>query len=162
VAIDLEGITLELVGTLDRMRAVGVAREVWDPEAGDLVTLLDEQLIDLKSGRRVVKLNKLGDRVASTAVHKPQLGTYEILYSMRTGRKLTRPPAILGASTEGLGFALTEAPGARQMMIGTEDEPGLMSIGARMFKNGIFPPNPRSPMCSERYCARWQTCIYHD
>ena len=48
------------------------------------------------------------------------------------------------------------------MMVGTEEFPGLIQIGADMLRTGIFPPNPQSFTCSAKYCTRWSTCPYHE
>lgn len=162
VSINLEGITLELVGTLDRMRVVREHAEVFDVRSGEDRSITKRQLIDLKSGRRAVYRDEQGVPHASTKGHRPQLGTYELLYEARTGVLLDLPPAILGASTEGQGLALSAAPGAKEMMLGTADEPGLFTVGAKMFRHGLFPPNPRSALCSPRYCARWANCKFHE
>ena len=51
---------------------------------------------------------------------------------------------------------------AKRVMIGSDHTPGLIEIAAMMFRSGLFPPNPSSVLCSERYCARWHSCVYHE
>jgi hypothetical protein len=46
------------------------------------------------------------------------------------------------------------------MMTGTEEFKGLIEIGAQMFRTGLFPPNPQSQICGEKYCPRWKSCPY--
>ncbi|HBN9791031.1 TPA: PD-(D/E)XK nuclease family protein, partial [Pseudomonas aeruginosa] len=58
--------------------------------------------------------------------------------------------------------AVGEIVGARQMMAGTAEHHGLIKFAADMFRSGLFPPNPQSPLCSPKYCPRWRTCPYHE
>jgi hypothetical protein len=51
---------------------------------------------------------------------------------------------------------------AKAKMIGTPEAPGFIELAATMFKTGFFPPNPQSQLCSEKFCARWHLCNYHD
>jgi hypothetical protein len=51
---------------------------------------------------------------------------------------------------------------AKAVMLGTETQPGLIQFAADMFRSGLFPPNPSSMLCSSKYCARWDTCIFHE
>ena len=39
---------------------------------------------------------------------------------------------------------------------------GLIEYAAVMFRTGLFPPNNQSILCSERYCARWAACKFHE
>jgi hypothetical protein len=48
-------------------------------------------------------------------------------------------------------------------LIGDEEHPGLIEIAARMLKSGVFPPNPKSMLCSKKYCpAHAAHCRYHE
>ncbi|THG87072.1 PD-(D/E)XK nuclease family protein [Pseudomonas sp. A-1] len=152
VAVELEtkpleincggGVVVRLTGTLDRARikrdcdGIGIA--------------------DVKTGGAAVSQG-----VAKTKGHKPQLGTYELLYEHTTGEPCTAPAEIIGLKTKGRPETGTgEIIGARELMVGTEDYPGLIQFAADMFRTGLFPPNPQSPLCSARYCVRWKTCPY--
>lgn len=152
VAVELEtkpleidcggGVIVRLTGTLDRARikrdqfGIGIA--------------------DLKTGGAAVSQG-----VAKTRGHKPQVGTYELLYEHTTGEPCTAPAEIIGLKTKGKPETGTgEITGARELMVGTEDFPGLIQFAADMFRTGLFPPNPSSALCSERYCSRWKTCPY--
>lgn len=137
------GIHIMLTGTLDRSRikkgtggSVGIA--------------------DLKTGGASVS-----NGIAKTAGHKAQLGTYELLYEHTTGTPCTAPSEIIGLKTKGKPeWGSGEVIGARDLMVGTEQYPGLIQIGAEMFRSGLFPPNNQSYLCSERYCPRWASCPY--
>ncbi|ALZ09044.1 hypothetical protein HV99_19640 [Pseudomonas aeruginosa] len=138
------GIIVRLTGQLDRARikrdshGVGIA--------------------DVKTGGAAVSQG-----VAKTKGHKAQIGTYELLYEHTTGDAITAPAEIIGLKTKGKPeAAVGEIVGACQMMAGSESHRGLIDYAADMFRSGLFPPNPQSPLCSPKYCPRWRTCPYHE
>lgn len=138
------GVTIRLTGTLDRSRLV----------ARSTGTL---RVADLKSGGRAIVNGQ-----ANTKGHAAQVGTYEILYAHTTGMPVEGPSEIIGMQTTGKpAIARGEISGARELLTGTPEAPGLMSIAAQMFKSGLFPPNPSSMLCAEKYCSRWHRCPYH-
>lgn len=138
------GVVIELTGTLDRSRLRRDTGRVG--------------INDLKSGGTAVQ-----DGVAKTRGHAAQIGTYEILAEATTGQPITAPAEIIGLKTKGKPeIAVGEIKGAREIMIGTEGSPGLIEYGAGMFRSGLFPPNPQSMLCSQKYCPRWETCKFHN
>lgn len=144
VAVD--GYVIRLTGTMDRARAHDT------PDGG---TGID----DVKSGKRAVN----ADGVADTKAFGAQLGVYELLYEHSSGREVTEPANIIGMRTSGKPIiGLGQIHNAKQMMIGKPGSPGMLEMGALMLKSGLFPPNPRSALCGEKYCARWSTCRFHD
>ena len=137
------GITIKLTGTMDRARI-----KVGSAGVG---------IADLKSGSTAVQKGE-----AKTKGHKAQIGTYELLYEHTTGELITDAAEIIGLKTKGKAEVATGTIiGGKQLMIGTEDTPGLIEIAAQMFRAGLFPPNPSSTICGEKYCPRWDTCPYH-
>lgn len=138
------GMTIELTGTLDRCR---IRKEI-----------SGKGICDLKSGGAAVANGK-----AKTKGHVAQIGTYELLYEYTTGEVVTAPAEIIGLKTRGKPeIATGEIRNARALMVGTDDYKGLIEFGAEMFRSGLFPPNPQSMTCDERYCPRWSICRYHD
>lgn len=138
------GVTVRLTGTMDRARirkgdhGVGIA--------------------DLKSGSAAVQKG-----VAVTKGHGPQIGTYELLYEHTTGEPITDDAEIIGLKTKGTAEIATGiVKNAKRVMVGTEDQPGLIEFAAEMFKTGRFYPNPKSLLCSAKYCPRHATCHFHD
>lgn len=138
------GVTVRLTGTMDRARirkgdhGVGIA--------------------DLKSGSAAVQKG-----VAVTKGHVPQIGTYELLYEHTTGELITDAAEIIGLKTKGTAeIATGVVKNAKRTMVGAEDQPGLIEFAAEMFKTGRFFPNPKSMLCSEKYCPRWGKCHFHD
>ena len=137
------GQLVELTGTLDRSRIIASTGR--------------PRIADVKTGRVAVS-----DGVAKTKGHAAQIGTYELLYEHTTGEQVDDVAEIIGMKTAGKPeIATGTIAGAKAMMIGTEEYPGLIEIAASMFRTGLFPPNPQSQLCSERYCPRHKTCPYH-
>ena len=137
------GVIVRLTGTMDRARirkaehGVGIA--------------------DLKSGSTAVVKQQ-----ANTKGRAPQVGTYELLYEHTTGEAITDHAEIIGLKTEGKPEIATGLiAGAKAVMVGTDDSPGLIEFAADMFRTGRFFPNPSSLLCSERYCPRFGTCRFH-
>lgn len=115
---------------------------------------------DVKSGKRVIT-----DGVASTKGHAAQTGVYTMLAEMdgRIPYPLSGTPSIIALSTAGGSgpkIATADMPTAREQLMGTATEPGLIEYAGLYLKTGLFPPNPRSSLCSETYCPRWETCRY--
>jgi len=144
--IDVNGVTIRLTGTMDRAR---VRKGI--KGAG---------ISDLKTGARAVGR----DGFAVTKGHGSQLGVYEILYEHTTGQPITEAAEIIGAKTSlsdpriGSG----RVPGAKAMLLGEDGRPGLIEHAAAVLKSGLFMPNPKSQLCSEKFCPRWATCLYRD
>lgn len=141
------GVTVRLTGTLDRSRVV----------VSDTGTR--RGIKDVKTGKRAVS----AAGIAETKKHKPQIGTYELLYEHTTGLPIDGVSGIIGLNTAGKFQTGTgDVHGAKQLLLGTDQVPGLIEIAAQMFRSGLFPPNPQSPLCSERYCAFHSNCPYAD
>lgn len=137
-------IHIELTGTLDRSRIVKKSNGVG--------------ISDLKTGAQAVQKG-----AAKTKGHAPQLGTYEMLYAHTTGQTPTEDGEIIGLKTSGKQeIATGTIKNARQQMVGDADSPGLIEYAREFFRTGLFPPNPTSFMCSEKYCARYNLCKFHD
>lgn len=144
-ALDIEvgGIIMRLTGTMDRSRI--------RKGAGLGVN-------DLKTGKRAVTKGR-----ASTKGHAAQLGIYELLAERALAEPVTEPARIIGMQTSGnphIGEG--DIAGARGQLIGNDEQPGILEMAALYLKSGLFPPNPRSQLCGEKYCARWQTCRFRD
>lgn len=138
------GVKVTLTGTLDRTRTV--------VGAGG-----KPRVRDLKTGRRAVVAG-----AANTSSHRPQLGVYEVLTAHTLGVEVDDTSEVLGLGTEGKRpIAESEVSGCRDLVLGTPEYPGLLQFVADNLRQGRFPPNPRSPLCSPKYCARWNSCPYH-
>lgn len=136
------GIEIELTGTMDRARVV----------------LFNDELMvgDLKSGRFAVDATG----VAKTKGHAPQVGTYQFLTEHTTKITVSEDAEIIGLCTGKPAVGVSVIKNPRQMLLGTEHQPGLISYAANMFKSGLFQPNNQSTLCSRKYCARFSTCLF--
>lgn len=137
------GIRIRLTGSMDRARVASYGTGVVIP--------------DVKTGSRVVSQGK-----AQMKGRSAQTGTYQLMYEQTRGIR-TEGAQIIALSTGGRNeVAVSPVFDARRVMVGTDDAPGLIQHAAEMFRTGLFPPNPQSPICSPKYCSRWATCIYHE
>lgn len=144
------GVKITLTGTLDRMRLRRIKGK--------------KRVADLKTGRAAVALTDEGVPRAVTKKHRAQVGVYEVLAEHTLGEPIDTTSEILGLPTAGkLPIALGETSGNRDLLLGTPDgPPGLLELLADNLRAGRFPPNPNSPLCSPKYCARWDSCPYHE
>ncbi|SDY37671.1 PD-(D/E)XK nuclease family protein [Nitrosomonas sp. Nm58] len=145
-----DGTVIRLTGTLDRAR-------IYKRDDSTGIT-------DLKTGSRaVIEDKKTGIHKASTIGHGAQIGTYELLYSHTTGQEINADAEILGLSTSSTArIATGTIKNAKRIIVGDENNPGLLEYAAKLFKAGLFPPNPRSLLCNEKYCPRWNTCSFRE
>lgn len=117
-----------------------------------------EGIVDLKTGATAVG----ADGVAKTAGHHLQLGIYTLLSEAELKRPLGAAK-IIGFQTSSklrIGEGIVENP--KRALVGDGDNPGLIEVAAKMLKSGLFPPNPKSMLCSEKYCPNFSRCIYHN
>ncbi len=136
-------VIVQLTGTMDRARisksSIGVG------------------IADIKSGATVVQKG-----TAVTKGHGAQIGTYELLYEHTTGDLVTTNAEIIGLKTKGKAeIASGKINNAKAIMVGTKDTPGLIEFAADMFRTGRFYPNPKSLLCSEKFCPRFKKCQFH-
>lgn len=115
---------------------------------------------DLKTGKNAVG----ADGRVHTAGHAMQMGVYELMAERASGLPITEPARIIGMQTgkteKGQRVAVGEIHGARDMLVGDAEQPGVLEIAARMIHSGTFPGNPRSPLCSPKYCPAYNTCRF--
>lgn len=139
------GVAIRLTGTMDRARVVKA-------DDGKVIN-------DLKTGRRLIASAKGEVSIKGRAA---QLGTYQIM-SEATDGEPTVGAQITALQTTNAGLVgVSKVFDAKRVMLGTDSEKGLIEYAALMFRAGLFPPNPQSTLCDKKYCARWNTCIYHE
>lgn len=142
--VDCGDIILRLTGTTDRVRR--------DPDNRLGIT-------DLKSGKRAVG----ADGRAVTKGHGLQLAVYEVLAETAIGEPVEAPAQIAGLQTSSnarVGVGQIQAP--RAALLGTAERPGALQAAARIIKSGEFYGNPRSQLCSEKYCPAFHVCHYRE
>lgn len=117
-------------------------------------------IADLKTGKTAVN----ADGVCKTAGHAYQVGVYELLAQHGSGLPITEPGKIIGMQTgktkKAQRMAIGEISGARDVLLGDEDFPGVLEMVANMVHAGVFPGNPRSMLCSEQYCPIHHRCKF--
>lgn len=143
-ALEIQDLGIILTGTTDRVRKT-------DEGFG---------IVDLKTGGAAVA----ADGTVKTVGHAAQIAVYELLAGSSLGSPITAPAQIVGlqvAKTEkARRVGIGEIVNAREALVGDEFTPGILEMVATMLKAGIFPPNPRSQLCSEKYCPAYPTCRY--
>lgn len=137
------GTFVRLTGTMDRARVAETSGGIVIP--------------DVKSGSRVVS-----DGKAVIKGRSAQLGTYQILYEQTEGLVTLGGQIIALHTSSKPAAAVSPVFDARRVMLGTDQAPGLIEHAAAMFRTGLFPPNPQSVLCSEKFCARWAKCQFHE
>lgn len=140
-----EGITIRLTGKMDRSRIVTTNNG------------RRKSVVDIKTGKMAVKKG-----VADTKNHGAQLGVYELLEEEESGEPCNGRAGIIGMQTsKNPKIALGTIDKPRRLLIGDNENEGMISMAAKMLKTGLFPPNPSSILCDKRYCPRYSKCIYH-
>lgn len=143
--LEITDLGIALTGTTDRIRMLP------DGQLG---------IADLKTGGRAVG----SDGAAVTQGHGPQMGVYELIAEFAVGQPLTAPAQIIGlqtgktASAQRVGTG--EIHGARDALLGDEERPGLLQHASRLIHSGSFYGNPKSVLCSARYCPAHATCKF--
>jgi hypothetical protein len=153
-AVELECNALDVETDAGTVRLTGTTDRVYQTADGRF------GIGDLKTGKRAVHT----DGVAETKGHGLQVGVYQIMAQHASGERMTAPAQIVGLHTAptrprvGIG----EIPDATRSLLGTSDKPGLIEVAASMFKSGLFPPNPKSNLCSAKWCPGYSRCPYHE
>jgi hypothetical protein len=142
--LELPELGIALTGTTDRVRR----------------TPRGHGISDLKTGGKAVGT----DGKAVVQGHGAQLGVYELLAEHAMGLPITEPAQIVGMQTGKTAVAqrvgTAEVPDARAALVGTEESPGLLEHASRLIHSGAFYGNPKSYLCSARYCPNHPTCRF--
>ncbi len=145
--IDVDGQIIRISGRMDRTRIVRDTEH-----AGVGVT-------DVKTGRARVS----GAGVVNTSGDKFQLGVYEILTEHSMAKPVTQAAHIAAVNTtKNVRTGVGKVYNAKGLMLGDDHNPGMIETAGKMVKAGLFPPNPRSRLCSEKFCPVYHLCTAHD
>jgi hypothetical protein len=148
-ALEISDLGLVLTGTTDRIRKVE-----------DDLGRTHYGIADLKTGKTAVGT----DGTAKTQGHAFQLGVYELLAQAASGVPITAPAQIIGLNTakteKSQRIGTGEVAGAREVLLGDGEVPGVLENASRLIHAGLFFGNPRSMMCSVRYCPNFNTCPF--
>lgn len=157
-AVELEYEALDIATEHGVVRVTGTT---------DRVRVLDDGrcgISDIKTGGRATEKAPDGSRRAVTKGHQLQLGIYTLMAEQASGARMEAPAEIIGLqTTKEAPCGTDEIADVKTPLLGTEEHPGLIEIAARMLRDGIFPPNPKSMLCSNKYCPAYAAhCRYHD
>lgn len=141
-----DGLIIRLKGTMDRSRVAKANEGV-----GALIP-------DVKTGQRLFD----ADNKVILKARSAQLGAYQLMYEDNTGEHTVGSEIIALETAAQARVGVSPRFDAKRAMTGTPAQKGLIEFAAGMFKSGDFLPNPQSAMCSEKYCPRYSTCIFHD
>jgi hypothetical protein len=115
---------------------------------------------DVKTGKQAVA----ADGKVNTKGHAYQMGVYELLAEKGSGLPITQPARIFGLNTAKTPASQRVGTGiindARSVLVGDEESPGILQMGAKLIHGGDFWGNPKSMMCHERYCPIYLTCKF--
>ena len=116
---------------------------------------------DIKTGGAAVR----ADGRVETKGHAFQLGVYELLAEHGSGLAITEPARVIGLQSgktdRGQRAAVSDPVlGARDVLLGDDDNPGVLQMVSNMVHSGAFPGNPRSMMCHEKYCPIYKPCKF--
>ena len=140
--LEIKDLDIVLVGTIDR-----VYRE--DGSLG---------IADIKTGKTIVGT----DGTIKTKSYGIQMGVYEILAEHSLNQEIVAPAKIIGLqaakTAKGQRAAIGEIEFAKETLLGDEGQKGYLEIAANIIKSGIFYGNPRSALCSEKFCPIFNDC----
>ena len=143
--LTLDDLGITLTGSTDRIR------RDQDGKLG---------ICDIKTGKTAVA----ADGTVKTQGHAAQMAVYELLAGEAIGTPMTAPAIIIGLQSaktaKGRRCGIGSITGAVDLLLGTDDQPGLLQMAGKMLKSGTFYGNARSSLCSEKYCPVYNTCFW--
>lgn len=143
-SLEITELGIVLTGSTDRVRE----------------TSMGHGIADLKTGARAVG----ADGLVTTQGHAAQLGVYELLAQHSMGLSITAPAQIIGLNTGKMVMAqrvgIGEVSGAKELLLGTDEQPGLLQYASNMLRSGDFYGNSKSMLCSPKYCPAHATCRF--
>ena len=143
----ISDLDLTLTGTTDRVFT--------DVDTGEI------GIADIKTGKSIVS----PDGTVSIGARALQLGIYELLVESALNKPVTLPAKVIGLqagkTAKGQRCAVASVSGAKEMLVGDGTKPGVLEYAAHILKSGMFPGNPRSQMCSSKYCPCFSICNFH-
>lgn len=141
--VDVDGVEIELSGTLDRIYNKPIEGE----------TVWGHGILDVKTGANVC--------AQKPGKHKAQIASYEILAEHTLGVELNLPGLIAQLQTSSEYMVDVKAvEDARAALIGTDEQIGLLGHIAHMLKSGDWYGNSSSWLCSDKYCPLYAGCIF--
>ena len=141
----ISDLNIELTGTIDR---------VYENEMGEL------GIGDIKTGKTSVSANG----VVRTENHAVQMGVYSILASHALQENIIAPARIYGLTTaktdKGQHVGIGEIDSPAEVLLGTEESPGLLHHASKILETGLFFGNSKSMLCHQKFCPNFSTCKF--
>ena len=115
-------------------------------------------VLDFKTGKQVVG----ADGEVKVSLSAAQIGQYELLSLMATDS--VKRPHLAPAMIVAMPTAGKQKPKAvrvdspHRLLIGDNEHKGLIDIAADIYKHDLFVGNPRSMLCSKKYCPAFAKC----
>lgn len=144
LVIDVEGVEIELTGTLDRVYSKFEQYGTIEPGRG---------ILDIKTGVNACS--------AKPEKHVAQIGVYELLAEFTTGQTMTLP-GLIGQLQTSNEYKVGVAPvvNAKNVLLGMPDQTGLLGYIAKMLDSGDWIGNVSSWLCSADYCPLYNECFF--
>jgi hypothetical protein len=115
---------------------------------------------DLKSGYGVIRQ----DGSIDVAKHGVQLAVYELLEIMAqqsADEPMTLPALVIGLSTSGRPeIKWEQVDNPRSLLFGDGQHDGYLMAASKIIEHQLYVGNPRSMLCSEKYCPIYNDCFY--
>lgn len=144
-ALTLADVGITLTGTIDR---------IYQADNGDL------GIGDIKTGKTACS----ADGTVKTTGHGVQMGIYTLLAEYALNEPLIAPARIYGLTTaktdKGQHVGIGEIPDPMDALLGNEYQRGLLHHAGEILRTGLFYGNPKSILCSAKFCPAYSTCIY--
>lgn len=144
-ALTLADVGITLTGTIDR---------IYEADDGSL------GIGDIKTGKTACS----ADGTVKTAGHGVQMGIYSILASHALQEPVTAPARIYGLTTgktdKGQHVGVGEIDNPMDALLGDDNHRGLLHHAGQLIQSGLFYGNPKSTLCSAKFCPAFQTCPF--
>lgn len=144
-SLHITDLNIILTGTTDRVELTGEGYGIRD----------------IKTGKQAVG----ADGKVKTSGHGAQMGVYELVAEAAIGVPMSAPAQIIGLQTnltaDKQRIGTGEIVGAKEVLLGNEENTGLLVTAAKLV-HGEIPPwgNPKSMMCHGNYCPSFTTCFW--
>lgn len=158
--IETDGVIIRLTGTMDRARVVRMPVIMQLPNGMELVGAVPRRpkvIADLKTGGRLIS-----DGVVTVKGRAAQLGVYQLLSEYTDGEQTDGAQIVALQTSSTTQVGVSRVFDAKSHLLGHDGAPGLLDMAGKMFKIGLFPPNPASPLCDKKWCSRWDHCRFHE
>ena len=146
--ITYDDVTITLSGTTDR-----IYKDSFLTQEGD--EIVEYGIGDVTTGAVAVIKGS-----PKTSEHVVQLGVYSTLATQAMGIPMRAPAEIYGikSSLSNPEVAVGQVENPAKVLLGDDFHPGWIKTAAMFAKNDIWPGNPRSLLCSEKWCPAYAAC----